>query len=115
VVKILVTLGAIVAAIAQSFEIAHAVGAVSPYTIAGIAAAVLVALGGFYLAFTEQDASTALETARDAIAQAREYSDEISRFERVQLDVRPRDAACRRRSFEYPCGSPHSLARFLAP
>jgi hypothetical protein len=87
-VKILVTLAAIVAAIAQSFELSHAIGAVSPWSVTGIAAAVLIALGGLYLAFAEQDASVALEAARDAIGRAREYNEQIGKFERVQLDVR---------------------------
>jgi hypothetical protein len=88
VVKILITFGAIVAAIAQSFDLAHAVGATSTWTMVGIAAAVLVSLGGLFLAATEQDASTALETAREAVARARDYSDQIERFQRVQSDVR---------------------------
>jgi hypothetical protein len=87
-VKILIVLAAGGAAVAESVELAHAAGATSTWTVVAIAAAVLVALGGLFLTFTEQDASTALETARDAVERARDYNDEIERFQRVRSGVR---------------------------
>jgi len=92
-VKLVLVIGAsTLAAIAQSIELAHSNDGVSAWTVAGLAGAVLVAIGGTFVALTEQDASRALETARKAIEDARVYERQMNAFEidrtRLSKEVR---------------------------
>lgn len=74
--------GSLVAGIAQLITQPQGWG------IAGIAAAVLAAIGGIVVAITEQDASSDLERARSAIAQAREFEDEALKVDFYKQDLR---------------------------
>jgi hypothetical protein len=67
----LVTIGAAVAAIAQSVELATANKEFSVWTIAGLAAIAIVAVGGVFVVMTETDVSKVLEAARRAVEDAR--------------------------------------------
>ncbi|MDN3279498.1 hypothetical protein QWJ07_34895 [Frankia sp. RB7] len=64
---VLVIGGALAAAIALSIDIAHANKEVSPWTVVGLAGAILVALGSAFDALRERDASQALITASQAL------------------------------------------------
>jgi hypothetical protein len=77
----LVSLGTGVALVSQTVELATANGAVSPWTIAGLAGTALLVIGGIYIYLTEQDASKALESARKALEAARSYEQERKDFE----------------------------------
>jgi GAF domain-containing protein len=56
--------------------------------VAGMAGAVVAAIGGIVVAITEQDASSDLERARAAIAQAKEFEDEALKLDAYKQDVR---------------------------
>lgn len=77
----MITIGAAVAAIAEAIELARTNHEVSSWTIAGIAASGLVALGGVFVYLTEQDVSETLEDARAALEAARAFEQEKSEFE----------------------------------
>jgi len=77
---VLIIGGAAVAAIALSIDIAHAAGEVSPWTIAGIAGASLVAVGSIFDAIKERDAAPALVLAAQAINAADERQAELNEF-----------------------------------
>jgi hypothetical protein len=77
----LITVGAAVATITQSIDLAKANHELSGVTIAGIAATALVAIGGFFVYLTEQDISETLEDARHALEQARQFEQEKTDFE----------------------------------
>jgi hypothetical protein len=81
---ILVIGGATAAAVAQCVELARSNGEYSIWTIIGIAAAVIVAIGGGFLALTELDVSKALEAARQSIEEARESERQRQEFEADQ-------------------------------
>ena len=78
---ILVIGGAAVAAIAQGVELAHSNGEISAWTIAGIAAATIVAIGGGFLAITEVDVSRTLEAARQSVEEARSFERQMQDYE----------------------------------
>jgi hypothetical protein len=77
----LITIGAAAAAIAEAIELARTNHEVSSWTIAGIAASGLVALGGVFVYLTEQDVSETLEDARAALEAARGFEQEKKDFE----------------------------------
>jgi hypothetical protein len=89
---ILVIGGATAAAVAQCVELAHSNGEFSVWTIVGIAASVIVAIGGGYLAFTEPDVSKTLEAARQSIEEARDAQEQMREFDadraRLSKEVR---------------------------
>lgn len=88
-VKVVLIVGAAaIAAVVQAIETAQSGKGVSALTATGIAAAVVVAIGGIFVTFSEKDSSEELETAREAVSRARDYNDEIERFQVVQDDVR---------------------------
>jgi hypothetical protein len=80
----LVTGGATMAAVAHSVELAHANEAMSVWTIAGLAGAAIVMVGGIYVVLTETDASKAIETARKAIEDVRELEDQMIDFQNAR-------------------------------
>lgn len=77
--------GATIAALCQCVELAHANDEFSVWTIGGIAGAVIVAIGGAFVAMTETDTYTALETARDAVEEARARDRAIERLDAERL------------------------------
>jgi hypothetical protein len=85
---ILVFGGAFMAGLAEAFELAATNQAISHWTIAAISGVFLSVLGGVFIALTEQDASKELESAREALALARTYYDEIDGVRRIQADSR---------------------------
>jgi hypothetical protein len=74
---VLIIGGAAVATVGLAFDIANAVGAISWWTIAGIAGASLVALGSIFDAFREHDAAKALVLASQAIDAASSRDQEL--------------------------------------
>ena len=80
--------GATVAAVCQCVELAHANGEFSSWTIAGIAGAALVAVGGVFVAMTETDIATTLDVARKAIDEARLRERRMERFDADSAKLR---------------------------
>ncbi|MDR6302512.1 hypothetical protein GGQ85_000183 [Nitrobacter vulgaris] len=72
--------GATIAAVCQGVELAHANHEFSSWSIAGFAGAVLVAIGGVFVAMTETDIATTLDVARRAIDEARLRERRMERF-----------------------------------
>jgi hypothetical protein len=68
---VLVIGGATIAAVAQCIELAHSNDEFSAWTMAGLAGAVVVAVGGIFVAITETDISTILEVSGQTIEEAR--------------------------------------------
>jgi hypothetical protein len=77
-VKIVFVLGAtLIAGVAEAIEIAHGISALTVIVLAGITVAFV---GGVYAAMTEPDVSRTLETARQAIEEARLRERQMDRF-----------------------------------
>lgn len=57
---VLVGGGALLVAISEAVDIANSNGEISPWTVATFAGAAVVALGGLYLALTEENAGTSI-------------------------------------------------------
>ena len=74
---ILIIGGASVASAALTFDIANTNHEISKWTMAGLAATVLVALGGIFDTIRESDAAKALVTAHHAVEAAREREQEL--------------------------------------
>lgn len=72
--------GATIAAVCQGVELAHANHEFSSWSIAGFAGAVLVAIGGVFVALTETDIATTLDVARRAIDEARLRERRMEKF-----------------------------------
>lgn len=86
--KIAVIIGALVAGVAHGMELAHTNGQISAWTVAGLVAAIIIALGATYAAITEVNSSKLIASANKAIeeallfeAQAREHESKTEEFE----------------------------------
>jgi hypothetical protein len=86
--SVLIGGGGAIATIALAIDLATANHAISAWTIAGIAGAFLVFLGAIFMGIADQDASEALEKAREALSLARDYNEEIAEFRRAQENIR---------------------------
>ena len=64
--------GGLAVAVSLAVEVAKANGEFTTWTFIGVVGAVAVFLGTAFLIFSEQDPATALETARQAIEEARD-------------------------------------------
>lgn len=74
---VLIIGGATLASVALTIDIAHANHEISPWTIAGLAAAALVAVGGIFDTLRETDASKALVAGHHAVEVARQREKEL--------------------------------------
>ncbi|MCP1915413.1 energy-converting hydrogenase Eha subunit A [Bradyrhizobium elkanii] len=77
---VLVIGGATIAAVAQCIELAHANHEYSVWTTAGIGSAVIVAIGGIFVAITETDISRTIEVARQAVDEAQLRERRMEKF-----------------------------------
>lgn len=78
---LLVICGALLVAVAEGVDIALFAGKFSAWTITVFAGAGLAALGGFYIALTEESAAKAIEGARRCVESARFYRQQMKDFE----------------------------------
>jgi hypothetical protein len=78
----LITIGSLIAAVAQL------VTQPKGWDFAGIAGALIAAIGGGTLAFTEKDASKELEAARTALEKARDLQREAEKINLITSDVK---------------------------
>jgi hypothetical protein len=79
---VLITVGSLVAAVAQL------VTQPKGWDFAGIGGALIAALGGAALAFTEKDSSKELEVARSAIESARDLQREADKVSLITADLK---------------------------
>lgn len=82
---VLIVGGSVVAGVAQ---FAASGDTIHPWAMAGIAASILVGIGGLFVLLSEYDASEQLEAARKAVEVAREQHVEATELEYVQLQLR---------------------------